>query len=105
MSGTTTKEKPPNRYSPDVEERWYKYPIANYLSTQHLSKPTQIFTDTLSCNILNNVEEALADSKWAQAIQEEMEVLPKEILRLVGRLILFVPDITYYLCDQCILPM
>lgn len=51
------------------------------------------------------MEEALADSKWAQAIQEEMEVLPKEILRLVGRLILFVPDITYYLCDQCILPM
>ena len=61
--------KPPNRYCPDVEERRSKYPIANYVSTQHLSKPIQSFTMTLfCCHIPKNVEEALADPKWAQAI-------------------------------------
>ena len=29
--------KPPNRYSPDIEERRSKYLIANYVSTQRLS--------------------------------------------------------------------
>ncbi|XP_073265014.1 uncharacterized protein [Populus alba] len=48
--------KPPNRYSPDTEERRSKFPIANYV---------------------NNIADALADSKWAQAIQEEMEALKK----------------------------
>ena len=43
------------------------------------------FTDTLlSCNIPNNVE-ALADSKWTQAMQEEMVALRKEIHGLVGK--------------------
>ena len=70
--------KPPNRYSPDEEERRSKYPIANYVFTQALSEPIKTFTHTLSsCHIPNSVELALADPKWAQAIQEELEALQK----------------------------
>ena len=70
--------KPPNRYSPDEEERKSKYPIANYVSTQGLSKPLKTFTKALfSCHIPNTVEEVLYDAKWAQAIQEELEDLKK----------------------------
>ena len=61
--------KPPNRYNPDEEERKSKYPIANYVSTQGLSKPLKTFTQTLfSGHIPNTVEEVLSDPKWAQAM-------------------------------------
>ncbi|KAF2323937.1 hypothetical protein GH714_004152 [Hevea brasiliensis] len=44
--------KPPNRYSPDYEERRTKYPIANYVSTQKLSEPLKAFVHTLSsCHV------------------------------------------------------
>lgn len=33
--------KPPNRYSPDIEERRSKYPIANYVSTQKVIRTSQ----------------------------------------------------------------
>jgi hypothetical protein len=70
--------KPPNRYSPDEEERKSKYPIANYVSTQGLSKPLKAFTQTLSSyHIPSSVEEALSDPEWAQAMQEELEALKK----------------------------
>jgi len=79
------QRKSPIRYSLDIEERRSKYPIANYVSTQNLSKPTQVFTKTLiPCHVPKNVEEALADPKWAQAIQVEMEALQKNnIWRLI----------------------
>ncbi|WJZ96496.1 hypothetical protein VitviT2T_015178 [Vitis vinifera] len=64
--------KPPNRYNPDEEERKSKYPIANYVSTQGLSKPLKTFTQTLSsCHIPSSVEEALSDPEWAQAMQKK----------------------------------
>jgi hypothetical protein len=70
--------KPPNRYSPDIEERRSKYPIANYVFTQRLSEPLKAFAHTLSlCNIPSSVEEALSDPKWAQAIKEELKALQK----------------------------
>jgi hypothetical protein len=70
--------KPPNRYSPDVEERSSKYPIANYVSTKRLSKPLQTFVHDLSlCRIPTDIHEALTDSKWTQAVKEEMEALLK----------------------------
>lgn len=70
--------KPPNRYSPDEEGRKSKYPIANYVSTQGLSKPLKTFTQTLSSyHIPSSVEEALSDPKWMQAMQEELEALKK----------------------------
>lgn len=72
--------KPPNRYSPDTEERRSKFLVANYVSTQHLSNPIQNFTKTLSsCHTPDNIEDALADFKWAQVIQEKMEALQKNI--------------------------
>jgi hypothetical protein len=40
--------KPPKRYSPAVEERRSKYPIANYVSTRRLSKPLRAFVHLLS---------------------------------------------------------
>ena len=56
--------KPPNRYSPNIEERRSKYPIANYMSTQRVSEPLRAFAHTLSsCQIPSSVEEALSDSK------------------------------------------
>ncbi|KAL6347204.1 hypothetical protein AAG906_012785 [Vitis piasezkii] len=70
--------KPPNRYSPDIEERRSKYPIANHVSTQRLSEPLRAFAHTLSsCQIPSRVEEAFSDPKWAQAIKEELEALQK----------------------------
>ena len=70
--------KPPNRYSPDEEEIKSKYQIANYVSTQGLSKPVKTFTQVLlSFHIPNTIDEALFNLKWVQAIQEELEALKK----------------------------
>lgn len=70
--------KPPNRYSPDIEERGSRYPIANYVSTKHLPDPLKTFAHELStCHIPTTVQEALADPKWTQAIKEEMGALLK----------------------------
>jgi len=70
--------KPPNRYCPGIEDRRSKYPITNYVSTQRLSKPLRAFAYTLSlCKIPDNVEEALTDPHWANAIKEELEALQK----------------------------
>lgn len=42
--------KPSNRYSPDIEERKSRYPIANYVSTKGLSVPLEKFARELfSC--------------------------------------------------------
>ena len=63
--------KPPNRYSPEIEERRPKYPIANYVSTKGLSKPHKTFTHELSsCHVLTSVQEALTDPKWIPVIKE-----------------------------------
>lgn len=70
--------KPPNRYSPDFEERKSKYPIANHVSTGRLSKPLRAFVHNLSStHVPTNVQDALADPKWTQSIEEEMEALQK----------------------------
>jgi hypothetical protein len=70
--------KPPNRYSPDVEDKRSRYPIANYMSTQKLLEPLKAFVYTLSsCHVPNAVQEALKDKKRANDIQEEMEALQK----------------------------
>jgi hypothetical protein len=70
--------KPPNRYSPDVGERSTKYPIANYVSTNRLSKPLKTFIHELSsCRVPSDIHEALTDPKWTQAVKGEMEALLK----------------------------
>ncbi|RVW42159.1 putative mitochondrial protein [Vitis vinifera] len=70
--------KPPDRYSPNREDRRLKYPIANYVSTKTLPKPLKTFADALSsCQVPTSVEEAMKDPRWVQAMNEEMEALLK----------------------------
>lgn len=78
--------KPPNRYSPEVEDRRSKYPIANYVSTHRLSETLKAFAHKLSSDYIpRNVEEALLDPQWSQAIKEELKALQKnETWRLVS---------------------
>lgn len=65
------RDKPSNRYSADIEERRMRYPF-----TEKLPELLKKFADTLStCHSSTNVQEALTDPKWTQAIQEEMEAL------------------------------
>jgi hypothetical protein len=70
--------KPPNRYSPELEDQRSRYPIANYVSTKKLSEPLKNFVNELSSHhIPTSVDEALNDSRWIQAMKEEMEALLK----------------------------
>ncbi|RVW35157.1 Retrovirus-related Pol polyprotein from transposon TNT 1-94 [Vitis vinifera] len=70
--------KPPDRYSPNIEDRRLKYPIANYVSTKTLPKPLKTFAAALSsCQVPTSVEEAMKDPRWVQAMKEEMEALLK----------------------------
>ncbi|XP_056167392.1 uncharacterized protein LOC130138180 [Syzygium oleosum] len=70
--------KPPNRYSPDVEDCRSRYPIADYVSAKRLSTPLQAFVFTISSvQVPNRVEEAMKDPKWLQAMEAEMETLEK----------------------------
>jgi len=70
--------KPPARYSPDIAGKKSKYLVSNYVSTQRLPMLLKAFAYKLSsCHIPYGIHEALADPKWSQAIQEEMEALEK----------------------------
>ncbi|XP_073261290.1 uncharacterized protein [Populus alba] len=70
--------KPPNRYSPELEDQRSSYPIANYVSTKKLSEPLKNFVNELSSyHIPTSVDEALDDSRWIQAMKEEMEAFLK----------------------------
>ena len=70
--------KPPSHYSPDIEGRRSRYPIANYVSTKELNEPLKTFVHKISmCHVPTRVEEALGDPKWTQAIKDEMEALMK----------------------------
>lgn len=69
--------KPPNPYYLDISKP-SKYPIANYVSAQRLSKPLKAFVHQLSAiHIPTKVTEALEDSKSTQAMKEEMKALKK----------------------------
>ncbi|KAL6318642.1 hypothetical protein AAG906_000720 [Vitis piasezkii] len=70
--------KPLSRYSPHIEGRRSRYPIANYVSTKELNEPLKTFVHNIFvCHIPTRVKEALGDSKWTQAIKDEMEALMK----------------------------
>ncbi|RVW71211.1 Retrovirus-related Pol polyprotein from transposon TNT 1-94 [Vitis vinifera] len=56
--------KPPDRYSPNIEDWRLKYPIANYVSTKTLPEPLKTFADALSsCQVPTSVEEAMKDPR------------------------------------------
>jgi hypothetical protein len=70
--------KPTRRYSPDIEERRSRYPIANYVSTQGPPDSLKTFMNDISTNhVPTGVEEGMKNPKWTQAIREEMEALMK----------------------------
>lgn len=70
--------KPPNRYSPEFEDRRSKYPIANHVSTHRLSDTLKAFLCKIFVkHIPNEVTEAMASPEWLKAITEEIEALQK----------------------------
>ncbi|KAI5406644.1 hypothetical protein KIW84_053107 [Lathyrus oleraceus] len=70
--------KPPKRYSPEEEDHRSRYPIANYVSMKDLSEPLKKFANELSSySVPSNVEEAIEDPRWVQAMNEEIEALNK----------------------------
>ncbi|CAL2236732.1 unnamed protein product [Prunus armeniaca] len=69
--------KPPNRYSPDIG-RTSKYPVANHVSTEKLSKPLKAFVHQLSAiHISPKFAEAFKDPKWVQDIKKETKAIEK----------------------------
>lgn len=65
-------------YSPDTFKT-VKYPIVNYISAHRLSPARQAFVSQMSAiNIPTKVQEALLDSKCADAMTEEMKTLEKK---------------------------
>jgi hypothetical protein len=52
-----------------------RYPLNNYVFTGHLSKSNKSFVYQVS--IPNSVQEALADSRWKDAMNEELRSLKK----------------------------
>jgi Reverse transcriptase (RNA-dependent DNA polymerase) len=73
--------KPPDRYVPeDGLNITVKYPITNYVSTKNLNQPLKDFSEkVLSLEIPRNIDEALKDPKWVQAMDIEMNALNKNV--------------------------
>ena len=79
---------PKNQYDADFKAKT-KYPINNYTSSHRLSKSHALVVTQLSpVSIPSNVQEALMDSKWKKAMNDEMEALQKnhtwELVSLPG---------------------
>ncbi|KAI5317378.1 hypothetical protein L3X38_037085 [Prunus dulcis] len=73
----TTRGIPRQQYDPDPKTK-VKYPIANHVSLHSLSLSCASFVCQLSTvSIPSNVQEALKDPKWTQAMNDEMEALQK----------------------------
>ncbi|KAL5773348.1 hypothetical protein ACOSQ2_013272 [Xanthoceras sorbifolium] len=72
LPSRSTHGQPPNRYSPD-NSKIVKYPITNYVSTNQLPPFIKAFVNQmLVVTIPTNVQDALTDSKWAEAKTEEI---------------------------------
>lgn len=77
---------PKKQYSPDLKAK-SKYPISNFVSNHRLGNSHASLVEELSTvTIPNNVHEAMNDTKWKKAMNEEMEALQKnnmwEIVKL-----------------------
>ena len=72
-----TKGVPKKQYEPSLEAK-AKYPIASFISHHRLSESHALVVNQLSTvSIPSNVQDALADPKWKQAMNEELEALQK----------------------------
>ncbi|KAH7547522.1 hypothetical protein FEM48_Zijuj01G0318800 [Ziziphus jujuba var. spinosa] len=68
---------PPTRYEPNLKAKT-RYPIGNHVSYHRLSKSYASYVLQLSSiSIPSKLQEALADTKWIQAVAEEMTALEK----------------------------
>jgi hypothetical protein len=77
LPNRVTRGKPKVRYEPVLNSE-SKYPINNYVSYHRLSKENMAFVNQLSVvSIPNNVQEALKDPRWREAMNEEMKALQK----------------------------
>ncbi|XP_026429173.1 uncharacterized protein LOC113325170 [Papaver somniferum] len=66
---------PKPSYEPEISSK-VKYPMSHYVSHHCLSKANKAFVNQLSTVFIpNNVQEALADPKWRETIEEEMRSL------------------------------
>uniref|UniRef100_A0A803LQS3 Reverse transcriptase Ty1/copia-type domain-containing protein n=1 Tax=Chenopodium quinoa TaxID=63459 RepID=A0A803LQS3_CHEQI len=67
----STRGVPPRRYDPEYEDQRSRYPIER-ISTENLSSTAIAFNASLySADIPKNVEEAVKNEKWKQAMEEE----------------------------------
>ena len=65
------------QYEPNIHAK-VKYPINNYVSTHRLSKPYASYICQLSSvSIPTQLQHALSDPKWVNAMKVEMEALEK----------------------------
>ena len=73
----TNRRQPPVKYEPILNCK-VKYSINNYVSYENLSKSYVNFVSQLSTVFTpSSLQEALADSRWIQAMKTEMEALEK----------------------------
>ncbi|KAL6182252.1 hypothetical protein ACLB2K_043675 [Fragaria x ananassa] len=72
-----TKGIPKKQYEPDIKAK-AKYLIANYMSNHRLAGSHALVINQLSSiSIPSTVQDAMADPKWTQAMNEELEALQK----------------------------
>lgn len=68
---------PKSTYEPEISSR-ARYPINHYVSNHRLLESNQALVNQLSIvSIPNNVQEALMDPRWREAMNEEMNSLKK----------------------------
>jgi hypothetical protein len=68
---------PKSTYEPEISSR-VRYPMNHYVSNHRLSESNQALVNQLSIvSIPNNVQEALMDPRWREAMNEEMKSLKK----------------------------
>ncbi|CAL9000042.1 unnamed protein product [Prunus brigantina] len=77
MPNRSTRGIPKLTYEPDLASE-VKYPMSHYVSDHKLSESNKSFVNQLSSvSIPNSVQEALVNSKWKNAMNEEMKSLQK----------------------------
>ena len=77
LPNRTTRGVPKLNYEP-VLNSTSKYPLNNYVSYHRVSKTYESFANQLSTvHVPNSVQEALKDSRWKEAMNEEMKSLHK----------------------------
>jgi hypothetical protein len=73
----TTRGKPKTAYEPLLTSKPH-YPMSNFVSYHRLSKENETFMNQISAiSIPNSVQEAITDSRWKEAMNEEMRSLQK----------------------------